>query len=119
MKCLDSCGYNQKPDNILVLKQHLIDCATTGAISHLKDKPSIIWKDGEFVVTTKTAKKDRVFDIDFQSREVVELDDRLIKTPAALSKPKVTRGKLNGTGKKNSTNIPEEDIEKNSDLFGD
>jgi hypothetical protein len=119
MKCLDSCGFNQKPDNIVVLKQHLIDCSTTGAISHLPEKPQITWKDGEFVVVQKTTKKDRVFDIEFQSREVVELTDRMVKEPTPPSKPKISRGKIDTNSKKNSTNIPEAEIEKNSEVFGD
>lgn len=48
MKCL--CGYNQKPDNVRILKAHLEDCLTTGALKDMHPAPVVIWRNGLRVV---------------------------------------------------------------------
>lgn len=48
MKCL--CGYNQKPDNVKILRAHLEDCLTTGALKDMHPAPVVIWRNGLRVV---------------------------------------------------------------------
>jgi hypothetical protein len=99
MKCLDECGFHERPDNIPRLQRHLEECRATGASSRLSTEPTIIWKDGEFTVVAEATKKDNVFDIPIPKREAVELDESKIKTAAdvaraLISSPNITRGSI-------------------------
>lgn len=49
MKCL--CGFEQKPDNIIILKHHLEDCLTTGALKDMYPEPHVVWRNGFSVVS--------------------------------------------------------------------
>jgi hypothetical protein len=42
MKCL--CGYNQRPDNVKILKAHLEDCLTTGDLKDMLPLPIVTWR---------------------------------------------------------------------------
>ena len=88
MRCIEACGYNTKPDNLNLLKAHLEECLAKGACKTLKKNPSVVWKDGEFVVVEKTTKKDRVFPIELAKRESVELTPELIKTGREVARAK-------------------------------
>ena len=98
MKCIPSCGYSEKPDNLKRLTRHLEDCLSTGACSRLPKDPFVIWKDGEFTVATKKTKKDRVFDVVLVKKEALELKPTQIKTPSEYrKKPEITQGTIEET----------------------
>lgn len=65
MKCLNECGYQQKPDNLTVLTKHLEQCLSSGACKGLENGPFVIWKDDEFSVVDKVTKKDKIFPTPF------------------------------------------------------
>ena len=79
MKCIPSCGYSEKPDNLTKLTRHLEDCLDHGACSKLKKDPFIVWKDGEFTVSPKVTKKDRVFEVSLKKKETLKLKETQIK----------------------------------------
>lgn len=84
MKCIPSCGYNLKPDNINTLTRHIEECMSEGACRKLPDTPKVIWKDGEFTVVSKVGKKDTVFEINLIEKKAIELTPRQIKTAAEV-----------------------------------
>jgi len=50
MKCISSCGYSHKPDNLTLLVRHIEDCMANGYCKALTEDPQVIWQDGEFTV---------------------------------------------------------------------
>lgn len=82
MRCIDGCGYQQKPDNLDTLVRHIEECLAEGACQRLKGDPFVIWKDGGFVVVERVTKKDRVFPITLIKKIAIKLTDDLIKTGA-------------------------------------
>lgn len=85
MRCIDGCGYHQKPDNLDTLVRHIEECLAEGACQRLKKDPLVIWKDGGFAVVEKATKKDRIFPITLIKKEAIELTDAMIKTLAEAS----------------------------------
>jgi hypothetical protein len=85
MRCIDGCGYHQKPDNLDALVRHLEDCLARGACQRLKKDPFVVWKDGGFAVVEKVTKKDRVFPITLIKKEAIELTKDMIKTSVEAS----------------------------------
>jgi hypothetical protein len=85
MKCIEGCGYEQKPDNLDTLARHVEECLAEGVCQRLTSDPFVIWKDGGFAVVEKVTKKDRVFPITLIKKEPVELTDDMIKTIAEVS----------------------------------
>ena len=85
MKCLDECGYQQKPDNLDTLVRHIEECLAEGACQRLKKDPFVIWSDGEFAVVEKVTKKDRVFPITLIKKEPIELTEDMVKTVAEVT----------------------------------
>lgn len=51
MRCL--CGFQQKPDNLVILKHHLEDCLTTGALKDMYPEPHVAWRNREFAVVAE------------------------------------------------------------------
>ena len=99
MKCIESCGYQTKPDNINTLKAHLEDCLANGACKGLKKEPTIVWRDGEFAVVEKVGKKEQVFAVSLIKKKPVELTPDKIKTAREVAKakmkgPNVTMGSI-------------------------
>lgn len=106
MKCIPSCGYSEKPDNLNRLVRHLEDCLSTGASKRLKKDPYIIWKDGEFTVSEKKTKKDRVFDVQLKRKVALELKETQIKRVTDYAKEiQVTPGTVSDTVKKPAKRI--------------
>jgi hypothetical protein len=85
MRCIDECGYKQKPDNLEILTRHIEECLAYGACQRLTKDPFVIWKDGEFAVVKKVTKKDKIFPITLIKKEAVELTEDMIKTIAEVS----------------------------------
>lgn len=85
MKCIDGCGYHQKPDNLDTLVKHIEECLVEGACQRLKKDPLVIWKDGGFAVVEKATKKDRVFPINLVKKEAIKLTEDMIKTVADVN----------------------------------
>jgi hypothetical protein len=113
MKCLPECGFAQKPDNLPRLTRHLEECLFDGACSSLKTDPFIIWKDGEFTVSKKKTKKDRVFEVTLVRKVAIALTESQIKTPADyINRVDVNQGParaiLETSGKKIVAEIPPE-----------
>jgi hypothetical protein len=86
MRCIDGCGYQQKPDNLDTLVRHIEECLVEGACQRLKKDPFVIWKDGGFAVVEKVTKKDRIFPITLIKKEPIELTEDMIKTLAEVSR---------------------------------
>lgn len=100
MKCIESCGYSHKPDNTALLTNHVNDCLTDGACSHLTTNPVVVWRGGEFVVVETPEEGERIFDnFHFHKKTAIELTERLIKTEKDLyvEKPQVSMGKIDTT----------------------
>ena len=87
MRCIDGCGYQQKPDNLDTLARHIEECLVEGACQRLKKDPFVVWKDGGFAVVEKVTKKDRIFPITLIKKEAIELTEDMIKTIAEVSGP--------------------------------
>ena len=87
MKCISSCGYKVKPDNLNVLTRHLEECLAEGACRSLSEDPKVIWKDNEFTVVTKVGKKDTVFPISLVKKVAIELTEKQIKTAGEVALP--------------------------------
>lgn len=85
MKCIDGCGYQQKPDNLNSLVRHIEECLTEGVCQRLKKDPFVIWKDGEFSVVEKVTKKDRVFSINLIKKETINLTENMIKMSSEIA----------------------------------
>lgn len=103
MKCIPECGYNHKPDNIQLLRRHLEDCLTDGATSRIGKEVFIVWKDGEFTVVTKKAKKDIEFPVEVKAREAFEIENRFeqVMEPSHGRQASVSRGTISSlSGKK-------------------
>ena len=49
MKCL--CGFNQRPDSVVVLKKHIEDCMLTGILADMTPDPVVVWRNRELTVT--------------------------------------------------------------------
>jgi ferredoxin len=84
MRCIDECGYHQKPDNLDTLVRHIEECLAKGACQRLAKDPFVIWKDGGFAVVEKVTKKDRIFPITLIKKEAIELTEDMIKTIAEV-----------------------------------
>lgn len=61
MKCL--CGFSQLPNNGPLLKIHVESCMVDGACKDLGKAPSIVWRDGEFVVVRAPEEGEQTYDI--------------------------------------------------------
>jgi hypothetical protein len=60
MKCL--CGFQQRPDNAKILKAHLEDCLTTGALKDMLPLPVVTWR-GELRVVEELQEGEVVLDM--------------------------------------------------------
>jgi hypothetical protein len=104
MKCIDGCGYNQKPDNLDTLARHIEECLVDGVCQKLKKDPYVVWKDGEFSVVEKVTKKDKIFPITLIKKEAIELTEDMIKTPADIAEVRARRVNMGAiTGKNTNT----------------
>lgn len=63
MKCIDDCGWQALPNNLQAIERHLNECIVSGAWSKLKSDPIVVWREGHFVATTKSSKKEATFPI--------------------------------------------------------
>jgi hypothetical protein len=71
MKCL--CGLNEKPDNIHRLRTHLKECERAGRLPKSKKGHFILWRDGEFTVTTEKKKNEQDFGTELPEGKKPEL----------------------------------------------
>lgn len=62
MKCLDTCGWQEMPNNMVHLKRHLEACNINGAWSREKINPIVVWRDGGFAAVLKPKKNERIFE---------------------------------------------------------
>ena len=113
MKCIEDCGYQQRPDNIDVLKAHLEDCLANGACRRYEQEPKIVWRDGQFAVAFDAKKDERVFAVNLVRKKPMTLGPEKIKTghevaKAKRGKPRATRGGISGP----TTTSPDKQIRK-------
>jgi len=85
MKCISSCGYSHKPDNLTLLTRHIEDCMANGYCKALTEDPKVVWQDGEFtVVPHLSASKENasipVFEIKLIKKAPVKLTPTNTKT---------------------------------------
>lgn len=59
MKCL--CGFQQKPDNLEILKNHVRACKK---IQKSEEKVFAVWRDAEFTIVLKTEKNEKTFPLE-------------------------------------------------------
>jgi hypothetical protein len=115
MRCIDDCGYKQKPDNLEILTRHIEECLAYGACQRLTKDPSVVWRDGEFAVVEEPSKSDTSFPITLIKKEAVELTEDMIKTLEELNRAKArgldTSMVTTTNGKKPTTNVIKANLE--------
>lgn len=65
MKCLPECGFQELPNNMTGLVRHMQQCDLDGPLKNI-ETPTVVWRDGEFVVVAAAKKKETVFDVGFK-----------------------------------------------------
>lgn len=80
MKCL--CGFQQKPDNVRILKAHLEDCLTTGALKDLFPEPYVVWRQ-EFRVVKELENEEAPIDLGMEIKRAPAGVQRIEKKLAA------------------------------------
>jgi hypothetical protein len=115
MRCIDECGYKQKPDNLEILTRHIEECLAYGACQRLTKDPSVVWRDGEFAVVEEPNKSDTYFPITLIKKEPVELTEDMIKTLEELNRAQArgldTSRVVRRKGQEPSTNVIKADLE--------
>lgn len=100
MKC--PCGFNERPDNITKLRDHLVYCQKKGNIPPVKKGYLIVWRDGELTITDKKKAKETVFETELPEGKTPGLTTKVglpTYTPTeSLLAPQKTR--VNAVGEK-------------------
>lgn len=85
MKCL--CGFTQKPDNIVILKHHLEDCLTTGALKDMYPEPHVVWRS-EFTVVAELAEDETALELGIEIKRPeaarLRLEQKIINEQATV-----------------------------------
>lgn len=86
MKCL--CGFKQKPDNIVILKHHLEDCLTTGALKEMHPEPHVVWRSNEFTVVAELDEGEAPMEIGIEIKRGdaarKRLEDKILKRESTV-----------------------------------
>jgi len=86
MKCL--CGFQQKPDNVRILKSHLEDCLTTGALKDMFPLPYVVWRQ-EFKVVEELQSEEAAIDLGVEIKRAPAGVQRIEKKLAAAEAGKI------------------------------
>lgn len=82
MKCVETCGFDQKPDSLELLVRHVESCSNAAPVS---DK-MVVWRGGEFVVVSDLGEDEvAIENVSFKSYEDAPIAKALVVVQPAQS----------------------------------
>lgn len=66
MRCLTDCGYQESPESLPILTRHVESCS----VAHPASDKKVVWRNGQFEVTTTVTEEDTVIEHTFRTFEV-------------------------------------------------
>lgn len=75
MKCLSECGFNEMPNNAVILRRHMEVCSNDGPLKSV-ESPDVVWREGEFVVVRQAEEGEQTYNnvVNFTNTTLHELE---------------------------------------------